>query len=53
MVNNQEDLDKLMQKLKTDKIYGDRIPLDYENKVYKAITIFKNALVFNPITKSL
>jgi hypothetical protein len=42
-----------MQKLKTDKIYGDRIPLDYENKVYKAITIFKNALVFNPITKSL
>jgi hypothetical protein len=42
-----------MQKLKMDRIYGDRIPLYYEDKVYRAITIFRYALVFNPIAKNL
>lgn len=39
--------------MENSSIYSDRIPENYRQNVLSAVIIFKNALVFNPISSKL
>lgn len=53
LVQNESDFLKLLQNLRNDKLYADKIATDYEDKTINAINIFKYALTFNPILQTM
>ena len=49
----QQNMKKVISKLKQDKIYAEKIPQDYEGLIEKSKLIFLFATVYNPNTKQL
>lgn len=53
LIQKQNDIIKVIENLNEDKLFAERVPKDYQEKVINAINIFKYATVFNPLEKKL